>query len=45
MRIGNGFRGYLYMVQKNDIRIGDYEYGLRYLLIKWYADQNKQLFS
>jgi hypothetical protein len=45
LRIGNIFRGYLYMVQKNNIRIGDYECGLLCLLIKWYADQNRQLFS
>lgn len=45
LRIGNGFRGYLYVGQKNNIIIGDYEYGLLYLFIKWYAHQNRQLFS
>ena len=34
LRIGNSFRGYLYLVKKNSIGIGDYEYGLLCLLIK-----------
>jgi hypothetical protein len=33
------------MVQKYYIWIDGYEYGLLYLLIKWYAHQNSQLFS
>ena len=45
LRTGNSFKGYLYVVQKNNIRISDYEYGLLCLLIKWYAHQNRQLSS
>jgi len=33
LRIGNSFGVYLYMVQKNNIRIGDFEYSLLYLLL------------
>ena len=32
LRIGKSFRGYLYMVQKNNVSIVDYEYGLLCLL-------------